>query len=250
MWFAKDQWLTTFREHKEGSRRALSSLLPKLSVRSVLDCSCGLGWNTILLAEMGYAAEGCDRSRLAVKHASELAKAENIDIRYFRATWAALGNTSERRYDCIYNDAFTWITTKRSLLSSAKGIRCALKSGGKFVFMGPHEWPDKVNNKRLIEEQFRQQGPFEVLPVHESNGVKLTTLIARQLTDEGILGSRIHIIDDHGTIRIEIARVLDVCKWTWQDCCDVVHEAGFREFYTVEEKAMGPEPCILNVAVK
>ena len=167
-----------------------------------------------------------------------------------RATWATLGNTCGRKYDCIYNDALTWLTTKRSLLSSAKGIHSALKDGGKFIFMGPHEWPDNVNNKRLIEQQFRQQGPFEALGVHERNGVRLTTLIARQATEEGVLGSRIHVIDDHGTIRIEIARGLDLCKWTWQDCCDIVKQAGFRKFYTVKEKAVGVRLCILNVAVK
>ncbi len=249
-WFARSQWQTTFRQHKEGSRRALSSLLGKLNISNILDCSCGLGWKTVLLAEMGYTTEGCDRSRRAVKYASELARDEGLTIRYFRATWATLGNTCGRKYDCIYNDAFTWLTSKRSLVSSAKGIRSALKDGGKFVFMGPHEWPDNVNKTRLIEQQFRQEGPFEALADCERDGVKLTTLIARELNDEGVLGSRIHIIDDHGTVRIEIARTLDLCKWTWQDCNDVVKQAGFKKFYTVREKAVGGRRCVLNVAVK
>jgi len=42
-WFAKPQWQAQFRKQREDTRRALASLLGKLDVRSVLDCSCGLG---------------------------------------------------------------------------------------------------------------------------------------------------------------------------------------------------------------
>ncbi len=84
-WFVKEQWQPTFRKSKEGTRRALASLLPKLGVSSVLDCSCGLGWKTILLAEMGYAVEGCDACDFAVKRASELAREEGHEIRFFRS---------------------------------------------------------------------------------------------------------------------------------------------------------------------
>lgn len=40
-WFTKDQWQPEFRKRKEGTRRALTGLLPKLDVKTVLDCSCG-----------------------------------------------------------------------------------------------------------------------------------------------------------------------------------------------------------------
>ena len=39
-WFTKPQWQGQFRKQREGTRRALASLLPKLGGRSVLDCSC------------------------------------------------------------------------------------------------------------------------------------------------------------------------------------------------------------------
>ena len=75
MWFTKDQWQLQFRKWNEGTRCALSLLLPKLHAKNVLDCSCGLGWKTILLAEMGYKVEGADNCAFAVKHAAELARA-------------------------------------------------------------------------------------------------------------------------------------------------------------------------------
>ena len=66
-------------------------MLPKLDVGSVLDCSCGLGCKTILLAEMGYEVEGADGSAFAVKCAAELAAEEGHSIRFFRARWETLG---------------------------------------------------------------------------------------------------------------------------------------------------------------
>ena len=161
-----------------------------------------------------------------------------------------MGRTCGRKYDCVYNDAFAWITTPKSLARSARGICSSLKRGGKFIFVGAHQWSKNEDRKRIIEEQFEQEGPFEVLPGHESSGVRLTILITREMTPDGIFGSRVHIIDDHGDVRIEIARVLDLCGWSWQDYNEVLRNAGFRQLYSVREKGVGLKPYILNVAVK
>jgi 2-polyprenyl-3-methyl-5-hydroxy-6-metoxy-1,4-benzoquinol methylase len=115
-WFTRDQWQPEFRTWKDGTRRALQSLLPKLEAQSVLDCSCGLGWKSIVLAEMGYDVEGSDGSALAVRHARELAKDEGANVRFFRSRWEGSGQTAGRKYDCVYNDAFAWLRGCRTRL--------------------------------------------------------------------------------------------------------------------------------------
>ncbi len=65
-----------------------------------------------------------------------------------------------------------------------------------------------------------------------------------------MLGNRIHVIDDHGEVRVEIASVLDACIWTWADYTEILREAGFRRVYSVKEKGVGRRPYILNVAEK
>lgn len=250
IWFTKGQWRREFRKHKEGTRRALASLLPELGVRSVLDCSCGLGWKTILLAEMGFDAEGCDGSRFAVKRASQLAREEGLDIRFFHSRWEGLGKTCGRKYDCVYNDAFAWITRRKALSASAKGICAALNRGGKFVFQGAHEWSLDEDKERIIQECFDVEGRFEALRGYEKDGIRLTTIIMREKRQDGVLGHRIHIIDDRGQTRIEIASVLDACIWSWRDYTEILKEAGFRRLHSVKEKGVGPEPYILNVAEK
>jgi hypothetical protein len=199
---------------------------------------------------MGYEVEGSDASAFAVKCAAELAAEQGSTIRFFRARWETLGQTAGRKYDCVYNDSFEWPTTRRALEAAAKGICSALKRGGKFVFTGADQWSQDSDRSRLIEEQFTQEGPFEVLPLYERDGVRLTVIIAREKTPDGVLGSRVHIIDDHGSVRVEVARALDAYKWTWADYNDVLRSAGFSELYSVREKGVGPKPHILNVAVK
>jgi len=249
-WFTKDQWQGEFRNWKKGTRRALGSLLPKLKAKSILDCSCGLGWKSVILAEMGYEVEGSDGSRVAVRNAADLATQEGHALRFFRSRWEDLAQAAGRKYDCVYNDAFAWITARRSLLASARGIAGVLKPGGKFVFQGADQWTGDQDKASLIKKEFEREGPFEALPTYEKDGVRLTVLITRELTPDGVLGNRVHIIDNHGTVRIEIARVLDCCKWSWSDYVDVFDKAGFRKLYSVKERGVGKKPYILNVAVK
>jgi SAM-dependent methyltransferase len=249
-WFTREQWLPDFREWKEGTRLALGSLLPKLNVRSVLDCSCGLGWKTIVLAEMGYEVEGCDGSKVAVRHATELARHEGHRLRFFHSRWEHLGQTCGRKVDCVLNDAFAWITNRGTLSASARGIHSVLKRGGAFIFSGADQWTGDQQKEPFIRDRFEEEAPFEALPVHERDGVKLTVVIARELHADGILGSRIHVIDDHGEVRVEVARVLDCCKWSWSDYVAVFDRAGFRKLYSVKEPGAGGRPRILNVAIK
>jgi len=249
-WFTRDQWQPTFREWREGTRRALASLLPKLGVKSVLDCSCGLGLKTVILAEMGYEVEGCDGSKTAVSHAQEFVRKEGQAIRLFQSRWDRLGETCGRKYDCVYNDAFAWITTRRALNASARAVHSVLKRGGQFIFQGADEWTGDGPKDPVIKQHYEKEGPFEPLPICEHDGIRLTTFVAREMKDDGVLGSRVHVIDDHGTVRIEIAQVLDCCKWTWSDYVEVFQRAGFHRLYSVEERGRGDEPYILNVAVK
>lgn len=249
-WFAKEQWQGEFREQRKGTRQFLESLLPELGVKSVLDCSCGLGTKTILLREMGYDVEGCDWGKVAVRHASELANAEGFDIRFFHSRWEKLAETAWRKYDCVYNDGFHWITARRSLLASARGIYSVLKRGGKFIFHGARQWSSDDYRMRGIEESYDAEGPFEVLPICEKDGIKLTVVITHEKRPDGVLGNRIHVIDDHGKTRVEIAQVLDAYIWRWEDYTETLSKAGFREISSVKMNQDEPEPYILNVAVK
>ena len=190
---------------------ALHSLLRRLKVKAVLDCSCGLGQTTFALSGLCYHVEGSDASSIAIELASDLAETRDQHIRCFRYRWDTLGHAAQRKYDCVYNDSFEWAPTRASMRASATGIHSVLKSGGRFVFWGDHQWSNYTRPD--VDAEFRSADRFEALPVDEHNGVKLTTLVSRERIPDGIPGNRIHIVEENGATRIEVASAPDIRKW-------------------------------------
>jgi len=250
-WFARDLWKSRFRKDNEETIGALNSLLATLGARAVLDASCGLGRKTIALAEKGYEVQGSDASRYAVTQATQLAGDEGITIRFFQSLWDELPSRAGREYDCVYNDSFSWIGERQGLESAATGAYCVLRPGGVLVFDGTevNEWSPSPDRDALIERQLKEEGLFDALPPYEKDGVRLVVIICREKTPDGILGHRLHIIEERGEVRIEVASVMDLLKWTWRDYEAALAAAGFRRFYSVRvQDTNGPHA--LNLAVK
>ena len=244
-WFLKD--LLKPIKRKEINAPALRSLFAGLQVKSILDCSCGLGFKTISLAEAGYEVEGSDASKFAIKHAPQLAEDEGLNIRFFRSRWEELGEKCKRKFDCVFSDAFDWIATRESILASAEGIYSVLRKGGKFVFGVPIADSENTEErlKEFMNKVWKKQGRFEILPPYENNGIRLTVVMIYDKVQEGILENDIYIVERSETVRAEIALMMDLYKWTWKDYTKVLKEAGFKGVYGVEEEGIG-----FNVAVK
>jgi len=244
-WFLKETWISNFRE--EINAPALHSLLDKLQVKSILDCSCGLGKKTVCFAEIGYDVEGSDASAVAIKYAPLLAKKEGFKIKFFQSHWKELSEKCKRKTDCVFSDAFDWITTRESLLASAKGISSILEKGGKFVFGVPLAGSKNTKEelRKFMHSVWKKQGRFEILPPYEKNGIKLTLLWVYNKVQDGIQENCIHLIERRKRVRAEIASYVDLYKWTWKDYARVLREAGFKKIYGTEEKTIG-----FNVAVK
>jgi SAM-dependent methyltransferase len=239
-WFSiKNPWKSNFREELKDWRGAIFSLLSKLQVKSILDCSCGLGFKAILLAEMGYEVEGSDGSAVAIKYAPQLAKELGLDIRFFQSRYEELGKKCTRKYGCVYSDNFDEIRTLTTLRSSAKGIHSVLNKGGRLIFEGSHPKWSKLDLTNIIENKWKKlkrRKRFEILPPYEKDGVKVTSFEVDEKTSEGILENRIFLIEEHGVLRVEIAFMMNRIKWTFHDYAEVLKGAGFKEVDCVEER--------------
>ena len=135
-WFCRDVWWHSSQQEVEPRMESLFAVLDSLGVRSVLDCACGLGTKTVLIAKRGYDVEGADGSPVAAEYAPILAGDDGVSIRFLHTRNERLGQTCGRTYDCVYSDGFDEFATREELATSARGIHAVLDDGGIFVFSG------------------------------------------------------------------------------------------------------------------
>jgi len=246
-WFTRELWESKYWNEVRKSLKPLFQLLTQLKVKSVLDCSCGLGFKTLLIAEKGYEAEGSDGSAIAVRYASQLARERGVNIRFFHSRWEELGVKCGRTYDCVFSDYFDEIETYETLKASATGIYSVLNYDGKFIFSGPNpELTTKSDLKNLIERAWENREKFVILPPYEKDGIRVTSIEVAEKTNEGILEKRIYLIEKQDTMRAEIAFIMNPrIKWTFQEYVKVLKKVGFRKVECVKE-----EGHIFNIATK
>lgn len=235
-WFTKDVWESRYWEEERAALRPLLRLLRKLNVRSILDCSCGLGFKTILFVKEGYEAEGSDGSPTAIKYAPLLAKQEGVKIRFFLSRYDKLSRKAKRKYDCVFSDNFDEIGTYRKMKSAAESIHSILNENGKLVFSGVSRETSKNDLKKLIEKEWKARKKFDVDQPYEKRGRRVLRIEVNEKTPEGILENNIFIIESKGTIQIEIVPLMNPrIKWTWNDYHKVLRQVRFRKVYHTKE---------------
>jgi 2-polyprenyl-3-methyl-5-hydroxy-6-metoxy-1,4-benzoquinol methylase len=125
----QDFWKPIKREENVNGVLAMDSHLSNLRIKSILDCSCGLGFKTILLAELGYEVEGSNAGAIAVEYAYQLVKEEGLNIRFFSLPLGRVRTKCKRKFDYMFGDAFDWITTRKSRLQLRESILCLRRMG-------------------------------------------------------------------------------------------------------------------------
>ncbi len=232
LWFTRDIWECKYWKEEQNALKPVFSALSKLNVKSILDCSCGLGYKTILFAKTGYEVEGSDASAIAIKHARELAENEGVKIRFFRSRYEELVEKCKRRYDCVWSDNFDEISTYKYLKTAAKNTYSILNFNGKLLFAATME----KNLKKVIKAEWLKRKRFYVYTPYEKNGKKVTHIEVAEKTSEGILEHNIFLIEDKGIFRAEIASLMNPrIKWRFEDFNKVLKEVGFREVYVDAE---------------
>ena len=246
-WFTREIWVS---EHWERTQRALQpvfSILSKLRVGSILDCSCGLGFKTVMFAKMDYKVEGSDASAIAIKYAPKLAKEQGLKIKFYRSRYEELGKNCNRRYDCVYSDYFDEIGNYKTLRASAKGICSVLENDGKFIFCSPPQEYTKRDLKNLIEKEWQKRKRFEIEPPVERDGLRVIHIEIPEKTQEGILENHVYLIEESGRMRGETAFTMNSrIKWTFQNFVKVLKKAGFSKIEGIQRG----EEDMLIVAVK
>jgi glycine/sarcosine N-methyltransferase len=123
------------KQNQEEWAAQLKEIMGEAQGRSVLDCSCGWGTQTIPLARLGWQVTACDISETSLANARKIAGEENLSVDFKVYDMRELASHFDRQFDwAVSCFALYEIPTEAEILQALRGIFKALKPGGKTYF--------------------------------------------------------------------------------------------------------------------
>lgn len=126
----------------QGTTREQAIILNKIFAANgfdksarILDCACGIGTQSIGLAEMGYHVTGSDISHGEIAEAKRRAEKACVNVRFEYTDFCALSDTFSEQFDIVIamDNALPHMLTHAHLASAMKSIVNQMKNGGLFV---------------------------------------------------------------------------------------------------------------------
>src|SRR5258708_7418060 len=185
-WFRRDLWQPYFRDpsHTEGRPAPLTpvwtNILLQFDVKSVLDCTCGMGLRAIILQEAGFEVTGTDVSAVAIQHANELASDSDQSISFHQAKWQDLGDRFSHQFDAVVNDAFSFTLSRTELRFAAHNFASVLKPGGVLIFTGADQWSSPEDKETRLEQSWQAAPRFQMRNDYENQGTHPRMLVGRE----------------------------------------------------------------------
>jgi len=251
------EWLKTggydpprFREGYAGrSCRFAAELLRAYGCTSVLDCSCGCGPRSVVLAEMGYEVVGSDFCGFAVERARALSLRLGLDIPFVHASWQELSSRIGRTFDCIVNDAVAWEPSREGLHAAAAEFAALLEPGGIVIFSGAPEGHGPESRQRCYAEAREGMERLAVAGPFERGDRRLIVVTIRELLPDAVEVTRLYIVEEGGELTVERSTIPELFRWCWDDFQAAFADVGFSDLHS-QTVAIGGEERVHNVAVK
>ena len=101
----------------------------------ILDCACGIGTQSLGLAQRGHALVGVDLSELAIGRARREAQQRNLSIQFKMADMRDLSSVSETDFDLAIaiDNALPHLLNEQDLARAVQQIAGKLRPGGLFL---------------------------------------------------------------------------------------------------------------------
>ncbi|MCP3955827.1 MAG: class I SAM-dependent methyltransferase [Desulfobacterales bacterium] len=128
-------------------------------VQSVLDCTCGIGTQSIGLARQGYQVTGTDISGKSVARARLEASRFQVDVRFAVADLRTLDATVTDHFDCVIScdNSLPALLTEEDVRSGLRQMYTRLKPGGLSIV-----------SIREYHQIFKEKKRFHPRQVHET----------------------------------------------------------------------------------
>ncbi|MDR0436722.1 MAG: methyltransferase domain-containing protein [Bacteroidales bacterium] len=105
------------------------------TVQTILDCTCGIGIQTISLAKLGYFMYGSDISNAVLEIARYETEKRNLNIPYFQADCRELGKVFAIQFDAIISidNSLSHLLSENDYIRAFESFYDRLHDGGIFI---------------------------------------------------------------------------------------------------------------------
>lgn len=131
-------------------------------ISTVLDAACGIGTQSIGLAELGYKVTGSDLSSGAIKLAQEEAQARDLPIDFSVVDMRQAWENHQRQFDIVLacDNSVPHLLNEEEILQAFKGFFLSIKEGGGCLI--------SVRDYDLLERE-DQESRFVPRQIHHTN---------------------------------------------------------------------------------
>lgn len=252
-WFRRSLWQETFRDGKRLLAASITGVLKDLGLAEgqVLDCSCGLGFQAIVLREVGLRVHGADRGEFAVDRARELAREVGHEIDFFVSRWDELPAKTQLRFDAVFCDALSWLHTDAEMAAALRGLRGVLRTGGVLIFQGAPVGSDEAGLQRDSDAWWASVPAASLRWTHTEGAVRCTALSVPSRGEDCIDWRLLYLIEENGTQRLEDVTMRESLRWNARRFSEMARACGFDCPVTREVQAWSPggRPAALNYAI-
>jgi len=139
-------WRRAVRHQGDALHNLIRSRLGD-GVRTVLDCSCGIGTQAIGLAVHGYTVHASDISARSVERAKREAATFDVDIDFNVADMRHLAAQVSGTFDVVLScdNSLPHLLSDSDILTALRNMRKKMTSGGLIV-IGIRDYDDTVQN--------------------------------------------------------------------------------------------------------
>jgi glycine/sarcosine N-methyltransferase len=128
-----EDWDRSIQRQATTLGSVISRELPGQRLR-ILDCTCGIGTQSLGLAALGHSLVGCDLSPAAVARAAREARQRGLDIEFRVSDVTNLKEIPEIGFDVVsaFDNALPHLT-RNELIQAVGAMARRLKPGGLFI---------------------------------------------------------------------------------------------------------------------
>jgi glycine/sarcosine N-methyltransferase len=223
-----------FSSWDEVMKRQMQELVPllkKYKVKTILDCSCGTGLQTIGLAKEGFSVVGSDLSDKMLDIARRNTEKEGVTgIVFIKSDFGEIRSKFDGTFDAVisFGNSIPHLHSNSEILKAFKNIYDCLKNGGIAIF-----------DIRNYDDLLIKKPKFLPMRIHaEKDGNIVSILYVFDYLQNLVRFNVVYLIEEkssgHKSIEVEI---IDYNPIKSEVFVNLLKEVGF---ISIEKKEMGP----------